>query len=87
MVSESTPNAATSTRILPAACTASQWMATPAVRHSRATSATGCSVPISFDASIRQTNRVSGRSAAPILPPSIAPDGSGATTVTAMPSA
>ena len=53
MVRESTPKAATSTRILPAACTASQWTATPALRHSRATSATGCSVPISFEASIR----------------------------------
>ncbi len=54
----------TSTGILPTAWTASQSTGMPRSRQAAATSATGCSVPSSLLASIRQTSRVSGRRAA-----------------------
>ena len=77
--SASTCRSETST--LPAAWTASVWKRTPAARQARATSATGCSTPVSLLAHMRLHRPTSGPSAAKREAAVTSPSGPGGTSV------
>ena len=62
--SRSTPSSSTASGSLPADCTASVWNSAPRRRAAAASSATGCTVPISLLACMTETSTVSSVSAA-----------------------